>query len=373
MLQKISRAQRELVSLDFDTDPERWSENVALALRDILGTENIYLIEPEDVLPDNSEASDRLRVYSPLSGTDLAGGIAGHFSTYDDAGFSVFKEDYSTFLHRIVRCAGARAIHDAPLYSREHQESSLLHQEILGPAGIHRQMALSTPLIRGEAMLIAGFAHEAFPEHDGEQHQAFSLLLPAFEAAVRFRLKMKNAERNVHETLEKTGESFAIVTRDGALRYCSRTLRRTFAISRDEAALKDAIVNCAMAITALMRPRGTLDELPEFSRAVAVSDMRLHLHAHPVRSVSGAPEVLVLVRSRSVASRVKVLGPEFNLTDREIQVAGLLASGYRDKEIARQLSISPNTARRHCEAILRKLGLSSRAEILPFLFDASGV
>jgi|GEM_PF-2265892 len=373
MLQKIARAQKAIVSLDFETSMEDWSENIALSLRDILNTENIYIIEPELASSGGPEEGDRLKVYTPLAGLDLADGISAHFTAYDDAGFSLFKEHYSTFLHRMVRCVGSKAIHDAPLYNRAHQEDSELHQEVLGPAGIHRQMALSTPLIRGEAMLIAGFGHESFPEHDSERHQAFSLLLPAFEAAVRFRQRLKQADQNLYETLEKTGEGFAIVSSDGHLKYCSRTLQRTLAVAADQTALVDAVVHAANAALGVTTRNGSAPLAPKFVRSIALSDMRLQLSAHPVASSTGTPEVLVIVKSQSVASRIRILGPEFNLTDREIQVAGLIAAGYRDKEIARQLAISPNTARRHSEAVLRKLGLSNRAEVLPFVFNCSGI
>jgi steroid delta-isomerase-like uncharacterized protein len=51
------------------------------------------------------------------------------------------------------------------------------------------------------------------------------------------------------------------------------------------------------------------------------------------------------------------------LTLRESQVALMMAERFTHLEIAEQLKISPNTARRHCEHVLRKLGLSSRHDV----------
>jgi DNA-binding CsgD family transcriptional regulator len=56
------------------------------------------------------------------------------------------------------------------------------------------------------------------------------------------------------------------------------------------------------------------------------------------------------------------LGEQFNLTDRELEVARLLAEGRRNTAIAAELGISPHTARHHTQHVLAKLGVHSRAE-----------
>lgn len=49
------------------------------------------------------------------------------------------------------------------------------------------------------------------------------------------------------------------------------------------------------------------------------------------------------------------------LTDREVEVLGLVARGLQTKQIARRLEISPKTADRHIQNTYRKIGVSSRA------------
>ncbi|MGW5228784.1 ATP-binding protein [Nocardia niigatensis] len=51
------------------------------------------------------------------------------------------------------------------------------------------------------------------------------------------------------------------------------------------------------------------------------------------------------------------------LTKRECQVAGLVARGFTNKQIAAQLAISLRTAKAHVEHILTKLGFASRSQI----------
>ncbi len=49
------------------------------------------------------------------------------------------------------------------------------------------------------------------------------------------------------------------------------------------------------------------------------------------------------------------------LTERELEVLGLLARGYQTKQIARDLEISSKTVDRHIQNSYRKIGVSSRA------------
>ena len=57
------------------------------------------------------------------------------------------------------------------------------------------------------------------------------------------------------------------------------------------------------------------------------------------------------------------------LTDREVEVLGLLAQGLQTKQIAHRLDISPKTADRHIQNSYRKIGVSSRAAAALFAIE----
>jgi predicted ATPase/DNA-binding CsgD family transcriptional regulator len=57
------------------------------------------------------------------------------------------------------------------------------------------------------------------------------------------------------------------------------------------------------------------------------------------------------------------------LTNREVQIAALVARGLSNKEIAAQLVISQRTAEGHVEHILNKLGFASRAQIAAWVTE----
>lgn len=57
------------------------------------------------------------------------------------------------------------------------------------------------------------------------------------------------------------------------------------------------------------------------------------------------------------------------LTVREREVAGLVAEGLSNKEIAKKLGISANTVRSHISNILRKLGVANRTQLAIYSRD----
>ena len=51
------------------------------------------------------------------------------------------------------------------------------------------------------------------------------------------------------------------------------------------------------------------------------------------------------------------------LSERERQIASLVASGLRNRDIAEQLKISENTVKRHLQSIFDKTGARDRLEL----------
>jgi DNA-binding CsgD family transcriptional regulator len=51
------------------------------------------------------------------------------------------------------------------------------------------------------------------------------------------------------------------------------------------------------------------------------------------------------------------------LTDREMEVAALVAEGLTNKEVATRLGLSVRTAENHVLSVMNKLGLDNRAQV----------
>ena len=86
-------------------------------------------------------------------------------------------------------------------------------------------------------------------------------------------------------------------------------------------------------------------------------------------------ELRALIRRPDVDPEIRTrLYEHFRLTPTQIRVALLLADRRTNLEIAAALSIAPNTARRHTEAVFVRLGVNRRLEVMGRLaefFDSS--
>ncbi len=81
----------------------------------------------------------------------------------------------------------------------------------------------------------------------------------------------------------------------------------------------------------------------------------------------GSPMSSEIARKVVNSFNTEINGPMHNdalLTKRENEILDLLAQGYRNKEIADQLFLSPNTIRAHIFNIYEKLHVQSRVEAL---------
>ena len=73
--------------------------------------------------------------------------------------------------------------------------------------------------------------------------------------------------------------------------------------------------------------------------------------------------------ARIAAAPTAPAGPPGDLTEREVDVLRLIALGHTNTEIAGQLYLSVRTVETHRSHIQRKLGVSSRAELVRYALD----
>jgi two-component system response regulator NreC len=84
-----------------------------------------------------------------------------------------------------------------------------------------------------------------------------------------------------------------------------------------------------------------------------------------VRAAAGG-EQYVSPRVRASLDSVRRATGGNGLTAREAEVLGLIALGYTSAEIGRKLHVSRRTVETHRARLLRKLGLSTRAELVRY-------
>jgi two-component system, NarL family, nitrate/nitrite response regulator NarL len=82
------------------------------------------------------------------------------------------------------------------------------------------------------------------------------------------------------------------------------------------------------------------------------------------QGVSNLVQTLKQYKSAAKSARPK----NYGLTPREFEVIKAVVSGYPNKEIAGQLSISEQTVKHHVTSIFDKLGVYNRLELTLFVF-----
>ncbi len=88
-------------------------------------------------------------------------------------------------------------------------------------------------------------------------------------------------------------------------------------------------------------------------------------------SARGAAELGMRPLQEAVAASLAELrGGRSPLTDRELEVVGLVAEGLTNKEIATRLGLSVRTAENHVLNVMNKLGLDNRAQIAAWFVRA---
>ena len=106
-------------------------------------------------------------------------------------------------------------------------------------------------------------------------------------------------------------------------------------------------------------PIGTLQATSTIRTASAAYQLQ-GSHVTAPRLGPGRTILIVARRAAAKAADRTALRDRFGLTPREADVAALIFDGLATTDIARRLSISVHTARRHVEQLLKKLGVHSR-------------
>ncbi len=88
----------------------------------------------------------------------------------------------------------------------------------------------------------------------------------------------------------------------------------------------------------------------------------IRLHAMPAASITARRLRARGVRGLPRGPRTATRGNPANLTERELQILGLLTEGLRDSEIGGRLFLAEKTVGHHVSSILRKLTVQTRAQ-----------
>ncbi len=254
---------------------------------------------------------------------------------------------------------GCRAddLHDSPMF-----------RDVAFPLGIPGSTLIFHSGASGEFMVHAAYPdieHRAFGE---VTEHGLGALLPALSAGFGALARLGNARRAIAALLDALEDGAVVFDPDGR-----RVLERNAALSAliaaepDRAGLERTVLEAALPAAWLGSSAKSGSAVPNagaLSRGWrSASGMTYRLRAVRLASGSLAAHEAVLVLVQRVGPAVPQaaeLMRRFGLTRREADVAHRLAYGRSDREIAKELGLSPHTVRHHAEAVFIKTGVTSR-------------
>lgn len=350
-LEQASRAIEVLTSPLDHTSIDAWRSGVNTTLGKVLRADSAGFLLP---VPDGpfvySDEHDpgELAAYPDLPPPPAAGGIPG----------------WEQLLRQRVGTLET-------LYGDELDGymSSAYYNEYAAPNRAHDTLGLALSL---GAVDIGDMASVQFWHSDprgrrfGDRELALlRLVAPAFDAGVRLAMRTMCDHAALLSQIDAQRDGALVFDHDGRLLHRNAAVAALVWTPREE---RDLIAAARDMACGLATGRSAVKATP--CGRIPGRDGDLLLRA--VRFSEGllGPQggVLVTVEPAAAAPpEPDVLRQEFGLTKRQAQVALLLDQRKSNGEIADLLCISPHTARRHTEAVMRKLGVTDRREIRPRL------
>lgn len=143
---------------------------------------------------------------------------------------------------------------------------------------------------------------------------------------------------------------------------------------------KQASATRTILLTAGIEGEQVVEALQLGAHGIVLKHSALQLLLKSIRCVNdgqywvgqeGVSDLIQALRRTMPAPSVtpSVGGRDFGLTQRERQVIALVGAGYTNKDLARELGISENTAKHHLTNVFDKLGVSNRLELVLFAVE----
>jgi DNA-binding CsgD family transcriptional regulator len=219
----------------------------------------------------------------------------------------------------------------------------------------------------GQATAYVGIESDALADEgfDERARRLLQVVEPVFQSSVRSLSRADSRHWTAAALLDALDEPVALVGTDGRWVHRSATFDTALAtVSRDDrGALLAEMVHRARELLAIVcATKAHRREAVQRSVQPTWTSDGLTVSVTTV-DIPGSPEPVCLIRIATSGGASLATAAAAGLSDREATVAMCLVDGLSNKEIARRLSISPHTARRHTESVLRKLGISSRASV----------
>lgn len=346
-LSAVSACSRELLSALDHPSPDRWAERVIKHAQPLLRADRSFMSLP------------------------MARGFVLHQSDADmvDAGRS-----YVDYYHKTdVYVNGRRQelglqvfSYDMLITAAEQTRSEFWHDWILKhqlckPAGLSRDV----PGCPVPATLMVYKEKPTSKAFGARELAILQLLQSPFEAALKALDRFNKAGADLLAHIDRLSRPVVLVAPAGVAH-----VNAAFSAAMGQHAV-DALEHIVPRVRAIVRSGIAALDHPLSGTVPGPSGKRVTWSVHLFSPDPNQTFALIELEEPGAPYTATMVSDRFGLTVRQAQVAVLMAARRSYKEIAGQLAIRPNTARRHCEQVLLRLGLHSRDEVAQLLDGGS--
>jgi DNA-binding CsgD family transcriptional regulator len=258
------------------------------------------------------------------------------------------------------------------------------YQDIIRPMNGHHAAFFFSPLTQFSVGSCVICRPPQMGDYDLPELQCMRLLAPHIESVLRLRQRLEQAEAEVRQSLSVLNHmdiGVILLDRTGLThfvnRYAETLLQERDGLSYDRMGLNAATAGATRQLRQLITMAAQPEKYAkEASLRVCLPrpSMRrpLVLRAVPLSRTaaeafgSAAAEVIVFIHDPHRAGHMDepILIAAFGLTEREADVAALLAQGCDLAMIAEVLAISIGTVRSHLKHVFSKTGTSRQGELI---------
>jgi len=274
---------------------------------------------------------------------------------------------------RAVREFGLEVWNLRQLWQPGELERSLYYRSFAGPNGLNDTVGVTLLFPHASTELCMAF-HRSRPGPISEierRRELLRLLLEPLRAAFRVDSSAVDPLTNLSSLIDICDQGLALYSLDGRLLKHNPAIIRVLSQDPERDAIEAEIQIVAGSALRMLAPRaGVPPPVVDTRRKVSTCQATYYLRGDPVGWNGLGHATAVLVSLTSITFQIPTpdrLRARYGLTVRELQVASLLAHRFTNVEIARELNISPHTARHHTENVLTKLGVRSRAALRALL------
>jgi len=336
---------------------EEYYREVAARLRRVLDCDALcwHTLDPETLLM-TSDAPEEL----------IASGIFT-VETAPRAGEALVTAEYmgdgiNTFAGLARRRSPVGILSEA---TRGHPERSVRYRELLAPSGIPFELRAAF-VSRGRAWgAVQAIRRDDKRDFTRVDAVALARVTGVIGEGIRTSLRFDAAR----ESRGAAAPGMVILTRTGDIELITPPARELLAALRSPAlAGREEVVPTALASLAEHARRSARDGVAH-ADVVAVPSGLGWITLHASLPDGGSDGRVAIVVERSASERATALRLEtYGVTEREREVAVLLAQGLTNPDIAQRLVLSPYTVQDHIKSLFEKTGVGSRQELVARVF-----